>query len=128
MARPVFRTKRSQYPTTSTDEKLTHQKGKVGERSVRRFLSRRGNRGGIFVDARRVERLTNREYRQVERSHDVVGMNASLHAEVAMSKPSPDQAVRRGQKPVGRQRHDEYSSRADYPSEHDHSIRRDPLC
>ena len=83
MSRTLLGTKRSQQPATGSDKNLAHEERKVRERAVRRFLAFWCNRGGILIDSRRVERFADREDDQIHRSHDVVGVNASVHSEIS---------------------------------------------
>src|ERR1700736_1565949 len=55
-------------------------------------------------------------------------MNASVYSEIAMAEPLTRRTVRRRLKPSRGQRHDEHSRCTNYPTDHDHSVGREPLC
>ena len=45
----VFRDKRGKQPPASADKEFAHEEGEIRQRTVRSFLSWRGNRSGILV-------------------------------------------------------------------------------
>src|SRR5436309_14733874 len=54
VARSMFRTKGGEQPAARSDQKFADQKREIGKRTIRRFLARRRNSGGVFVHPRRV--------------------------------------------------------------------------
>src|SRR6516225_5289291 len=68
-------TERRQNPSTRADQKFTNQKRNVGKCAVRSFLTRWRDRRGVFVNARRIERFADGKDREIERGHNVIGMN-----------------------------------------------------
>src|SRR5262249_40323630 len=122
MARTLFRAKRGKQPPASADKEFANEEGKVRQGTVRSFLPSRCNRRGILVHPRRIEGFADRKDDQIQRRHDVIRVNASLHSKVSVPEPLTEYTARSRHEPFCWQRHNEYSSGANNSAYHYHSI------
>jgi hypothetical protein len=60
MPRPLFWAKRRKQPSAGSNKEFANEEGKVRQRTVRRFLSWRGDRSGILVHPWRIEGFADR--------------------------------------------------------------------
>src|SRR5436853_5998010 len=123
----MFRTERRKQPPAGSDQKFADQKRKVSKRAIGSFLTRRCDRRRVFIDARRIESFANGKDRQVDRRHDVVGMNRAGELQINVAERVSERAVCRWDEPIRRQSHDENSHRANDAADNDYAIRRKAL-
>src|SRR5947209_4566042 len=126
-SRALFRAERGQNPAARADKQFADKKRNVSQRTIGCFLPFRRDRGGVFIDARRIERFAHGEDGEVKCRHHVVGMDASFYSEITVPEPLAKTAIRRRLEPAGWQRHNEHARGADYAAHDYHSIRSDTL-